>query len=97
FVSPKLGIRFELTTETLILYRPDGQPFTDYIEVQQQLKATKNRVLEAESFALDAETRATVAEEELQKEPQEKEIVQERAKRLEQLLREAGIDPETNG
>ncbi|NEQ75521.1 MAG: Uma2 family endonuclease, partial [Okeania sp. SIO2C9] len=42
FVSPKLGIRFELTTETLILYRPDGQPFTDYIEVQQQLKATKN-------------------------------------------------------
>ena len=76
FVSPRLGIRFELTTETLMLYRPDEQTFTDYIEVQQQLK---------------------VAEEELQKERQEKEIAQERAKRLEQLLREAGIDPETNG
>ncbi|MGB3512516.1 MAG: Uma2 family endonuclease [Microcoleaceae cyanobacterium] len=76
FVSPKLGIRFELTTETLILYRPDGQPFTDYIEVQQQLEATENRALEAES-------RANIAE--------------ERAKRLEQLLREAGIDPENNG
>ncbi|MDY7003777.1 MAG: Uma2 family endonuclease, partial [Cyanobacteriota bacterium] len=76
FVSPRLGIKFELTTETLMLYRPDEQPFTDYIEVQQQLE---------------------VAQEELQKERQEKEIAQERAKRLEQLLREAGIDPENNG
>ncbi|NEP90322.1 MAG: hypothetical protein F6K18_27775 [Okeania sp. SIO2C2] len=83
FVSPRLGIRFELTTETLILYHPDDQPFTDYIEVQQQLEV--------------AEHRATVAEQELQQERQEKEIAQERAKRLEQLLREAGIDPESNG
>ncbi|NET27847.1 Uma2 family endonuclease [Okeania sp. SIO1I7] len=90
FVSPRLGIRFELTAETLILYRPDDQPFTDYIEVQQQLEATENRALEAES-------RATVAEEQLQQERQEKEIAQERAKRLEQLLRETGIDPESNG
>ncbi|NEN91986.1 MAG: Uma2 family endonuclease [Okeania sp. SIO3H1] len=83
FVSPKLGIRFELTTETLMLYRPDDQPFTDYMEVQQQLEVAENR--------------AIVAEEQLQQERQEKEIAQERAKRLEQLLREAGIDPETNG
>ncbi|NEP05802.1 MAG: Uma2 family endonuclease, partial [Okeania sp. SIO4D6] len=83
FVSPKLRIKFELTAETLILYRPDEQAFTDYMEVQQQLEATENRALEAESRALEAESRATVAE--------------ERAKRLEQLLREAGIDPESNG
>ncbi|NES68739.1 MAG: Uma2 family endonuclease, partial [Okeania sp. SIO2D1] len=74
---------FELTTETLILYHPDQQAFTDYIEVQQQLE--------------EAEHRAIVAEEELQQERQEKEIAQERAKRLEQLLREAGIDPDSNG
>ncbi|NEQ75518.1 MAG: Uma2 family endonuclease [Okeania sp. SIO2C9] len=90
FVSPWLGIRFELTTETLMLYYPDNQTFTDYIEVQQQLEATENRALEAES-------RAIVVEEQLQQERQEKEIAQERAKRLEQLLREAGIDPESNG
>ncbi|GGA36952.1 Uma2 family endonuclease [Okeania sp. KiyG1] len=58
FVSPRLGIRFELTTETLILYRPDEQPFTDYIEVQQQLEATENRALEAENRAIVAEERA---------------------------------------
>ncbi|NEP74985.1 MAG: Uma2 family endonuclease [Okeania sp. SIO2G4] len=97
FVSPRLGIRFQLTTETLMLYRPDEQAFTDYIEVQQQLEATENRALEAENRALEAESRTTVAQEELQQEPQEKEIAQERAKRLEQLLREAGIDPESNG
>ncbi|GGA36959.1 hypothetical protein CYANOKiyG1_54950 [Okeania sp. KiyG1] len=34
FVSPRLGIRFQLTTETLMLYCPDDQPFTDYIEVR---------------------------------------------------------------
>ena len=90
FVSPRLGIKFELTAETLMLYRPDEQPFTDYMEVQQQLEATENR-------ALEAENRALFAEEELQQERQEKEIAQERAKRLEKLLREAGIDPETNG
>lgn len=51
-----MGIKFQLTKETLILYRPDGQPFTDYIEVQQQLEVLESRVSEAES-------RATVAEE----------------------------------
>ncbi len=86
WVSPRLGIKFELTEETLILYRPNGQPFTDYIEVQQQLEVSESRASEAES-------RATVAEEQLLQERQTKEIAEERAKHLEQLLREAGIDP----
>ena len=58
FVSPRLGIKFELTAETLMLYRPDEQPFTDYMEVQQQLEATENRALEAENRATVAEERA---------------------------------------
>ncbi len=82
WVSPRLGIRFELSSDTLILYRPDGQPFADYIQVQQQLVAAENR--------------AAIAEEQLQQERQEKEMAIERAKRLEQLLREAGIDPDSN-
>ena len=50
-------------------------PFRDYIEVQEQLEV-------AESPLLEAESRATVAE--------------ECAKHLEQLLREAGIDSDSN-
>ncbi|NES05650.1 MAG: Uma2 family endonuclease [Okeania sp. SIO2F4] len=82
WVSPRLGIKFELTEETLMLYRADGQPFRDYIEVEQQLEVS--------------ESRATAAEEQLLQERQAKEIGQERAKRLEELLREAGIDPYGN-
>jgi len=32
WVSPRLGIKFEVTEETLILYRPDGQPFIPFIK-----------------------------------------------------------------
>lgn len=89
WVSPRLGIRFELSDDSLVLYRPDGQPFVDYVEVQQQLEAVKNR--------------AILAEEQLEQERQAKEIISEqleqerqRAQRLEELLREAGIVPDGN-
>ncbi|NEQ66211.1 MAG: Uma2 family endonuclease [Symploca sp. SIO2D2] len=87
WVSPRLGIRFEVSSDSLVLYRPDQQPFADYIEVQQQLEAMGKRATEAENRATEAENRATIAEEELEQERQ-------RAKRLEELLREAGIDPD---
>ena len=37
WTSPTLNIRFELTPETLVLYRPDGSPFLTYVELGQQL------------------------------------------------------------
>lgn len=39
WVSPRLGIRFNLNSEELQLYRPDGQPFTSYLEISQQLNS----------------------------------------------------------
>ena len=65
-----------------MLYRPDEQPFADYVEVQQQLEAMEKR-------AVEAENRAIVAEEQLEQE-------RKRTQRLEELLREAGIDPNEN-
>ena len=82
WVSPRLGIRFELSSDTFQLYRPDGQPFADYIQIQQQLE-TVSAQLEQERQA--KETVSAQLEQE-----------RERAKRLEQLLREAGIDPDRN-
>jgi len=94
WVSPRLGIRFELSSDTFQLYRPDGQPFADYIQIQQQLE-TVSAQLEQERQAKE-----TVSAQ-LEQERQAKETVsaqleqeRERAKRLEQLLREAGIDPD---
>ena len=34
--SPRLGVRFELTDDGLELYRPDGQKFLSYLELEQQ-------------------------------------------------------------
>lgn len=87
WVSPRLGIRFELASDTLLLYRPDGQAFIDYVEVQQRLE-TVSRQLEQERQA-----KATFSAQ-LEQERQAKKIAEERAKRLEELLREAGIDPD---
>ncbi len=44
WVSPRLGIRFEPSDETLQLFRPDGMPFATYAEVSQQLAAALQAV-----------------------------------------------------
>lgn len=36
WVSPRVGIRFELPNEGLEIYRPDGQKFATYVELEQQ-------------------------------------------------------------
>ncbi|NEN89172.1 MAG: Uma2 family endonuclease [Okeania sp. SIO3H1] len=106
WVSPRLGIRFEVLPEILQLYRPDGQSFADYFQIQQQLneeRQAKEEERQAREFAesaLQQERQAReeerqareVAESALQQERQAKEVAEERTKRLEQLLREAGID-----
>ena len=110
WVSPRLGIRFELSSDTFVLYRPDGQPFADYIQVQQELDMVSEQLQqerqakEMVSEQLQQERQAKeMVSEQLQQERQAKEMVSEqlqqerqRAKQLEQLLREAGIDPDRN-
>jgi Uma2 family endonuclease len=36
WVSPRLGVRFELTDQTLEVIRPDGQRFLSYLELEEQ-------------------------------------------------------------
>ncbi len=44
WISPRLGIRFEVLPETLQLYRRDGQLFAGYLEVQQQLENVQQQL-----------------------------------------------------
>ena len=44
WISPRLQIRFQMTAETLAIYRPDGQRFLTYTELGQQLTQEKERV-----------------------------------------------------
>jgi Uma2 family endonuclease len=55
FVSPRLGIRFDLSGDEMKVFYPDGTPFLTF----EQLKAAQE---EAEQRATSAEQRATSAE-----------------------------------
>ncbi|MBD0346328.1 MAG: Uma2 family endonuclease, partial [Coleofasciculus sp. Co-bin14] len=86
WVSPRLGARFELTEEGLELYRPDGQRFLSYLELEERRAFEAQR---AEQEAQRAEQEAQRAEQEAQRAEQEA----QRAERLAAKLRELNIDP----
>src|SRR4028119_1686975 len=64
WVSPRLGVRFELTEQGLELYRPDGQRFLSYLELEEQRELQAQR---AEQEAQRAEQEAQRAEQEAQR------------------------------
>lgn len=43
WVSPRLGIRFELGENELEIYRPDGEPFLSYEELEEQRNLERQR------------------------------------------------------
>ncbi len=55
WVSPRLGIRFELTEQTLEIYRPDGQRFLTYVELEQQRQQEQQRANQERQRAEQAE------------------------------------------
>ncbi|MER3433073.1 MAG: hypothetical protein C4288_06490 [Leptolyngbya sp. ERB_1_1] len=58
WISPRLGVRFELGEE-LQLFRPDGQPFFSFAEIDEMLDQERQRAEQAEQRAEQAEQRAT--------------------------------------
>lgn len=43
WVSPRLGIRFQMGEEGLEIYRPDGQKFATYLELERQKQFAEQR------------------------------------------------------
>ena len=43
WVSPRLGVRFDLESDALVLTRPDGQRFETFVELAQRADAEKQR------------------------------------------------------
>ncbi|MTJ50124.1 Uma2 family endonuclease [Dolichospermum sp. UHCC 0259] len=43
WVSPRLGIRFELTSDNLEIYYPDGRKFLSSLELNQQMEQERQR------------------------------------------------------
>lgn len=99
-VSPRLGIRFDMSGDELVIYRPDGNRFLTYVELMQQAAEEKQRAdeerlarLQAQERAGKAEDRAGKAEDRAGKAEDRANKAEERAARLAAKLRELGIEP----
>src|SRR5262249_36966915 len=65
FVSPRLGIRFDLSGPELVVSYPDGRRFLTFEELDAQRQAAERRADKAEQRADKAEQRADKAEQSL--------------------------------
>jgi Uma2 family endonuclease len=79
WVSPRLGIRFEVADEDLQLYLPNEEPFKTHTQLLQQRDQALQR---AEQFEQQADQERQRADQERQ-----------RAERLAERLRSLGVDP----
>lgn len=62
WISPLLGIRFDLSGEELQIYRPDGTKFFSYIEICQLLEQEQQQVEQEQQRAEQERQRAEQAE-----------------------------------
>ncbi len=51
YTSPRLGIQFDVTLNPMEIYRPDGEKFLSYIELDQQLQQERSRADQAQQRA----------------------------------------------
>jgi Uma2 family endonuclease len=107
WVSPQLGVRFELGGDELQVYGPDGKRFLTYVELVRQRDEEEREREKAEREKEAAEREKEAAEQargaaEREKEAaeqargaaeREKEAAQIRAERLAAQLRAMGIEP----
>ncbi|NES46911.1 Uma2 family endonuclease, partial [Moorena sp. SIO2C4] len=93
WVSPRLGITFELVASQLVLYYPNGEPFASYLEISEQRDMAQQQA-ELERLAKEQERqRAEQAQEALEQTEQalelerlEKQQASQRAEQAQQAL-----------
>jgi flagellar motility protein MotE (MotC chaperone) len=99
WVSPRLGIRFQLTETDLEIYRPDGERFLTSVELdqlrQQERKAKEIAQAEAEQARQRAEQERQRAEQEHQRAEEAITQLEQEKQRYQALLaqlRQQGIN-----
>ena len=93
WVSPRLGVRFQLSETGLEMFGPSGEPFVSFVELARLRQEAQMR---AEQERLRAEQERLRADEEQQRAQQAEMMLEQersRSQALELRLREMGIDP----
>ena len=88
WISPRLGVRFELGEDGLEIYRPNGEKFLSYAEVEEE------RLLDRQRLQQESQR----AEEEFQRAEESNQRAEQanlKAERLAAKLRELNIDPDS--
>jgi Uma2 family endonuclease len=108
WVSPRLGMRFQLSETELEMFGPTGEPFVSFVELaglrqeaetradEERLRAEQER-LRADEEQQRAEQERLRADEEQQRAQQAETLLEQeklRSQALESRLREMGIDPD---
>jgi Uma2 family endonuclease len=88
FVSPRLGIRFDLSGPELVVRYPDGRPFLTFEELDVQRVQAEQRAQQAEQRAQQTEQRAARLAE-LSRKVLRQEATPEDILELQRLLQEA--------
>jgi Uma2 family endonuclease len=101
WVSPRLGVRFDLSCGVLRVLRPDGRPLVSYVELAEETERQRQRAegehRQAERERQRAEREHQQAEQERQRAEQEQQRAErerQRSERLAAQLRAVGIEPE---
>ncbi len=94
WISPRLGIRFQLDRGHLSVIRPDGTPFLTYLELADQRTDARARAQDATDRAEQEANRAEHERARAEHEAKRAESAEQRAARLAAKLRELGLDPD---
>ena len=86
WVSPRLGVRFQLSETALQIFGSNGAPFVSFVELAQLREQAELRAEQEQQRAEQERQRAEQAETLLEQE-------RSRSEALEARLREMGIDP----
>ncbi len=101
WVSPRLGVRFDLRGAKLVLYRPDGQPFLSFTELEQRAEQERTARAQAEQRAeqertarAQAEQRASEAEQRAEQEHTARLAAEAELAQMQARLRDLGLTTE---
>ncbi len=94
WVSPRLGIRFDLSSEELQLYHPNGNLFYDPSETNQKLESALQEAEEVKQRAVLAQQQVEQEQQRAEQERQRAEQERQRAERLAERLRSLGLNPD---
>jgi Uma2 family endonuclease len=89
FVSPRLGIRFEMTEPEMTVYGRDGEPFRPFEEERQIARDARTQAADSKRQADEAKRQADEAKRQRADEAKRADIATRRAARLAELGRKA--------